>query len=1222
MSWAEKFRVVYYTATGTEILPLSQAVRILKREGVPIEVVARSRLDVFEGQEEKHLIELARGAQAVVLVPHGGPDSLPGHEKILEVAQDALIHVQPTGGSEEDLALAHRLCDLSSETFRRRALYLRQGGPENLAFFLKDLWISKSGVKGEIPPPRELPQQGLYHPLWTGPHDDPIAYLSWARKRLGTKRPVIGLWFYRQYWVNGDLDLIDALIEEIETRGGIALAVFHRRFVEEDLPALKPAEVAEHFFKVSGQTVIETLINLQLFSMTLLWPETSHIYPSLNVPVIQGLLSFSPRKEWEESSAGLSPMDLSISVVQPEFDGALITTLCGCREVIGRDEILGAAVTKMVPVREGVRRVVGQALAWARLRQTPPQERRLAIIFHHYPPRADRMGCAFGLDSFESVARLLKRLEDAGYTLERVYENGEELAQELLSVLISDRRYLSSHEMAKRAGGRLEPEKAQKWHKERPQRPREKLEKTWGPPPGSIFVHQGQTLFGGLQNGHFFLTLQPPRGHLERLGELGPQASNLHDPDLPPTHHYLNFYRWLREEFGAHAVIHVGKHGSLEWLPGKAVALSENCYPDLALGDLPNIYPYIVNDPGEGTQAKRRSYCAIIDHLIPPQMMAGQYAELEELTEKINQWQILRHEDPSKTRLLVEKIWTLASKIHLDRDLALQQEEALSEPESFIKKVHAYLEEIAETQINDGLHVLGDPPGGERFFSTLAVMVKTPFEKPSPHERLKELFPHLSATQRANQVEEMIRQTLEQDTWPEDPVLKETMVFIKEELAPRLAQTTQEMENLLRALSGGFVCPGPSGAPTRGAYDVLPTGRNFYGVDPFKIPTPEAWETGIKQAQALIKRHLADHGRYPRALAVIIWGSPTMRTRGDDLAMVLYLLGVRPRWHPSNQRVTGIELIPSSELEFPRLDVTVRTSGFFRDAFPHLLKLLDQAVRLVAGLKEPPEKNFLAAHVAETSRQFEKQGLSPEEAWRRATFRIFSDRPGTYGSGIAEILDSGRWEGPEDLGEIYIKWGGYAYGEDLYGQEAPDAFRQALSRVEVTIKNVDTREMDIFSSDDFNAYHGGLNTAVLVASGKSPISYTADTSHPKNPKVRTTQEEARFIFRTRVLNPRWIKGMKRHGYKGAGDLSRLVDICFQWDATTKVMEDWMYQALAETYALDPEMQRFFKEHNPYALLNITERLLEAAQRGLWNKPDPKTLERLTDLLLEMEAKVE
>ncbi len=1212
-----KLRLIYYTSSGTELVSLSAAARRLKREGIPLEVVARSRLDIFDRRQEARLVRLGREAEAVIICPHGGEDSVPGCRDLLAEAGKALIHVQPTGGSDDDLALAQSYCDLNSPEFKRRYLYLRYGDEENLYRLLRFIFWELTGEGPEPPPPSPPAFEGIYHPLYSGPMEIE-AYLSWARERLGEARPIVGLWFFQGYRLSGDLAPVDRFIELLEARGAIALAVFHRRFMEEGLPALSPGAVAEKFFCLDGQVVIDCLINLQPFSMTLLWPETKTIYPHLDVPVIQAVVSFSSRAQWEEGLQGLSPMDLSISVAQPELDGCLISTIVATREVIGKDEITGATLARLVPIEERVKKVVSQALSWANLRRTPPERRRLAIVFHHYPPRADRLGCAFGLDSFESVARLLVELKEAGYHLERLYEDGNALARELLASLISDRRYLSPQEMASRAVGSISADKALVWHEQRPSKVKEKMEASWGRPPAGPFVHEGRTLFGGVINGNIFITLQPPRGHLEKLENLSPEQLNLHDPELPPTHHYLFFYRWLRDDFGAQAVIHVGKHGSLEWLPGKAVALSEECYPDLAITNLPNIYPYIVNDPGEGTQTKRRSYCAIIDHMIPPQMAAGHYGELEEIAEKIDQWRLLQGEDPAKAQLVFEKIKALATKAKLDEDLNLKLKDT---PEDYVESLHHYLEEIAETHVNDGLHVLGKPPEGKRLYSTLSAMVKISLERPSPHEVLKELFPELKASERVARVERMIEEALVKGSFPPDPRLREALSFICQDLWPRIQGIREEIDFLVAALSGRFVPPGPSGAPTRGTYEVLPTGRNFYSVDPLKIPSPEAWETGVRQARALMARHLKDHGRYPRTLAMVIWGSPTMRTRGDDLAEALYLLGTRPVWHQSG-RVLGVEVIPTEELEFPRVDVTIRTSGFFRDAFPNLLNLLDQAICLVARLKEPPEKNFLAAHVKEDLERLVLEGLSPEEAFRRASFRVFSDRPGTYGAGVGEILDSGRWERPEDLGDVYIRWGGYAYGENTYGAAATEDFRRTLSRVEVTVKNVDTREMDIFSSDDFNAYHGGLNTAVLSARGEAPISYTGDSADPRAPKIRTTAEEARFIFRTRVLNPRWIEGMKRHGYKGAGDLSRLVDICFQWDATSKVLDDWMYESLARTYALDTEMQRFFEKHNPHALLNIAERLLEAARRGLWKEPEEKTIDDLTDLFLKMEAQVE
>ncbi len=1212
--------ILYYTATGTELPSVAQAARELEDQGVPLKIQVRTATDIFDSRQEKSLAELAAKAHAVVLIPHGGPGSLPGLENLISATRAKIIHVQPLSGSDEDMALVAKYTRPKDKAFEERVLYLKHGGPENIKNFFINLYATLTGKELSLPPPKPLPTEGIYHPK--GGYFATLSdYFSFLGKKFSPEKPTIGIWFYQGWWVNGDLAPIDALVYAIEVQGGVAIPVFQKRFLENKGEALDSCAVAETFFKQDGKTIVHALINLQPFSHNLLWPETTSIYPSLNVPVLQAFLSFSPRAVWEEEPFGLSPMELSIWVAQPEFDGCLITTVIAAREEGELDPAIGTRLRSFIPISERLDKVVRLSLNWARLKLTPPEKRKIAIIFHHYPPRADQMGTAFGLDSFASVVNILKALKEAGYRVDYLYNDGEELAQALLSRLISDRRYLSAEKMAERAAASISSEKTRQWHERRPEKVREHLEKDWGPPPGKVFVHQGRLYFGGIINGNIFITLQPPRGHLEKLEELSPAELNLHDPELSPTHHYLFFYQWLKEDFGAHAVIHVGKHGSLEWLPGKSLALSENCYPDQAIGELPNIYPYIVNNPGEGTQAKRRSYCAIIDHMIPAQMAAGRYGELEELSQKIAEWQVIKTEDPPKAEILIEKIWELVGKANLDDDLKLSREKALKEPENFIEKLHDYLEEIAETQVNDGLHILGVPPEGKRLYATLSYMVKLPCGgRPSLHDLVKQKRPELPADKRISLIEELIAASLA-DKLPPEKDLAEVLSFVREELYPRILGIKDELKLCLAGASGGFVPPGPSGAPTRGAYDVLPTGRNFYSVDPLKIPTQEAWEQGVRLAKALIARYLNDHGKYPKALAMVIWGTPTMRTRGDDVAEVLYLLGVRPVWH-ANGRVEGLEVIPLEELGRPRLDVTIRTSGFFRDAFPNLLELIDEAVQMVATLDESPEMNFVAANVSEQLKKLREKGLEQNKALRLASLRVFSDRPGTYGAGLPEVFDTGTWERPEDLGEVYINWGGYAYGKGVYGKEAKEVFREVLSRVEVTIKNEDTREMDIFSSDDFNAYHGGLNTAVLVASGKRPHSYTGDASDPRAPKVRTTAEEARFIFRVRVLNPRWIEGMKRHGYKGAGDLSRLIDICFQWDATTNVLEDWMYERLAETYAFDPEMQKFFEKHNPHALLNITERLLEAAQRGLWKDPDENTLNRLKEIFLRLEAQIE
>ena len=445
--------------------------------------------------------------------------------------------------------------------------------------------------------------------------------------------------------------------------------------------------------------------------------------------------------------------------------------------------------------------------------------------------------------------------------------------------------------------------------------------------------------------------------------------------------------------------------------------------------------------------------------------------------------------------------------------------------------------------------------------------------------------------------------------------------YIATFLAPAVAATTDELSSILTASSGGFVLPGPSGAPTRGMADILPTGRNFYSVDPRAIPTPAAWKVGVAQANSLIERYLKDEGRYPESIGMIIWGTPTMRTKGDDIAEVLYLMGVKPSWESKSGRVKGLEIIPLAELDRPRIDVTCRISGFFRDSFPNIVDLLDEAVEMLAGLDEPAGMNYIAGHVAADIKDRIEQGADPVLARTESLYRIFGDRPGTYGAGVSDAIDSKNWKDENDLAELYVTWGGYAYGRKRYGVSAPEEFEKRLSRMDMAVKNQDTREYDMLDSDDFYSYHGGMITAVKVFKGEAPRAYICDSSDPDRVKTRSTAEEAKHVFRSRILNPKWIESMQRHGYKGAGDLSRMVDIAFGWDATAEVMEDWMYEALAEKYALDKDMQDWLKDVNPHALQNITERLLEAVERGMWNATDEMKQE-LQDIYLDIEGTLE
>jgi cobaltochelatase CobN len=796
-----------------------------------------------------------------------------------------------------------------------------------------------------------------------------------------------------------------------------------------------------------------------------------------------------------------------------------------------------------------------------------------------------------------------------------------------------------------------------------------------------------------LEFGNAFVAIQPPRGY-----GMDP-AAIYHTPDLPPPHPYLALYRWLAEPrerggWGADAIVHVGKHGTLEWLPGKAVGLAGDCFPDLLLGDLPLVYPFIVNDPGEGAQAKRRSHAVIVDHLTPPMTTAEGYGEVEELARLVDEYYQLEQLDPAKLPLLQAQIWDLIVRARLDADLGqlLNRDGATHthawDPQfhpdgvpytisdmgardfaHLLENINGYLCELTSAQIRDGLHVLGRTPEGAQLVDTLQSLVRVPnLDVPSLRAGVARWFdldleailadlgarfqsvalaavadqPLPTNADALQALDALGRRLLERlaaaafapaavptairDTLGEgsDQVasLERTLRFVCDELVPRLRRTDEEIMNLLRALDGRHVPAGPSGAPTRGMAQVLPTGRNFYSVDPRGLPTGAAWTVGQQLADELIARYLADEGRYPASVGISIWGTSLMRTHGDDVAEVMALIGVRPRWQAESRRVVGFEVIPLAELGRPRVDVVCRISGFFRDAFPDLIALLDEAFRTVAALDEPLEENAVRRHMLAACTRLEAAGMAADAAAARAGYRIFGSPPGAYGAGILPLIDERNWRTDADLAEVYVNWGGYAYGADTYGNDARTEFRAALAGVQAAVKNQDNREHDLFDSDDYFQYHGGMIAAIRSIAGAAPRRYFGDNADPQRPRVRSLKEETLRVYRSRVVNPKWIASMRRHGYKGALEVAATVDYLFGYDATADVVDDWMYERLAEAYALDAEMQAFFRESNPWALRDLAARLIEAMDRGLWANPTPEMRQRLDAVYLQADADVE
>lgn len=1080
-----------------------------------------------------------------------------------------------------------------------------------------------------VEPPSPICWAGIYHP---GMEKNFMTDLtSYEKMFLREGRPTVGLLFYRDEWIWDDLHYQKAFIEEAERQGLNVIAVFTNGLPDPKLGMPTIHEVFEKYFMKEGKPLVDVIVNVMKFSFTTSGSVSIKALEEMGVPVLEAYSLIAPKEEWEASPEGMNAMEISISVTMPEFDGIIHGMPIAAKHVKEDGEV------EYLPIPERMRAMVSRAGAWARLHRKPNAEKKIAIIFHNYPPKNSNIGSAYGLDSIESVRRLLGFMKEAGYQVDFIPEDTEAFMKRLTAQATNDRSMLTEEQEA--ACQKVPKKLYCDLFAAFPEETRRQMEKDWGKAPGRVMTTEsGDILVPGLMDGHIFLTVQAPRGY-------GFDASKIyHDPFIAPTHQYLAYYQWIRDVWGADAVVHVGTHGNLEWLPGKSAGMDRGSYPDLALGSLPNIYPYHMTITGEGIQAKRRGGACLVDHLPAPMEEAGTYEELAELEQAMDEYAHFEKSEPETAKRLVPRIRELAEKASLDGEVPYTEADLAG----YLSRLHCYIEDLKNSECHVGLHILGEMPKGETLIHEILALLRLPNgDIPSICELLAEeegtsvdalvgqaqtLYPNgltggewMACLQR--KAEGLVRKLAEMHfdkekskalgTEREQPLLR----FVCEEVYPRLAETKKEMEHTLRGLSARYIVPGISGSPHAGGVSLLPAGVNFYGIDPRRLPTRTAWEVGKELGDQVISQYIESEGRYPESVGMVFWSGANMRSHGQCIAEFLYLMGIRPIWEPGSLYVKRMEPIPLSELQRPRIDVTARISGLFRDTMPSVVSLMDRAVLLAASLAENDEDNYVRKHISEDSRIMEEKGSPKEEAWREAAYRIFGDAPGTYGAGVAALLEEKNWDSLDDLANVFIRWGGHAYGSRSNGDYKPELFRERLSHMEVTIKNEDNHETNMMSSDDYNAYHGGLIAAVRSCSGKKPHAYEGDSSDRSRIKVRTVEAAAKRIFRMETVNPKFIEGLMQHGYKGAADLSNRVAVSFQWDATSDVMEDWMYEKLSAAYALDPKVQDWMKRVNPWALSRITETLLEAARRGLWQAKE-ETVDALEKLYLEVEGEIE
>jgi cobaltochelatase CobN len=1287
--------IMLLSHADTDLLTLAKTKELLPAE---LKVSAYS-LNALHSEEQMEVLlagELGR-AQVIVLRVHGPLSCVPGFDRLRAMCVEhrrSLVLVSGTGELSPEFS---QTVNVPGDVMETATSYLALGGVNNfveLFRFLSDrLLLTGHGYA----PPSLMPEHGIYLP------DMDAADIGDWERQADPLKPTVAVLFYRAHRMSGNTAFIDTLAQALQAQGVNALCISTSSLKSKE--AGRP--VAFQWIEGRADVLISTL------SFALGEVNTGNVTQGgeavsslerLGIPVIQAIASGMPRGAWEGSRRGLNALDTAVNVAIPEFDGRIISVPVSFKE-------RGASAESLyVAHEERAERVAGIAARLAGLRRIPNRDRRVAFVLTNSAAKASQVGGAVGLDSPASLLTTLHALKGRRYTIDGLPETSGELMQRLLARGTYDDRYPLDPMQAKRFSRSA-------YHKifsAFPESAKRRMEDFWGQPQergfsvraakpktdkkllgtlaGKLASLEGEPWgdeqdyhFAAMNFGNAMIALQPPRGY-----GVDPDAI-YHTPDLPPTHHYAAFYRWLATPqsqggWGADAIVHMGKHGTLEWLPGKGVGLSGECFPDLLLADMPLIYPFIINDPGEGSQSKRRSHAVVVDHLTPPMTSAETYGALAELNQLVNEYYAVEKLDPSKLPYLQQQIWDLVQKTNLQADLDLKNmlsrdhgdhkhewddeltpegipatlaEMSGNEVAHLIEDLDGYLCELGMAQIRDGLHILGQmPPMAEMLRSltrlsnegvpSLQASLATAFgfdlalllEKPG--ERLNEDC-HLLAQPchtRADVLETLDRAALDLYTMLEtlgfrteviagvqravlgsesDEVAK-VLAFACTELVPKLEQAGDEIEHMLDALEGKYVPAGPAGAPTRGMAHILPTGRNFYAVDPRALPSQAAWRVGQQLAREAIERFRKEEDVYPEMMGLSVWGTSQMRTHGDDIAEAFALIGVEPIWNAQSRRLEGVAVLPLEKLGRPRIDVTLRISGFFRDAFPHLIDLFDQAVSLVIEKDEPLDQNFPRKHYLA---DLEKHNdLPAEEAEAQARYRMFGAKPGAYGAGILPLIETGNWKGDQDFARAYLAWGGYAYGKDADGVDARPVFAERLKSIQVALHNQDNREHDIFDSDDYFQFHGGMVASIRALTGAQPKAYFGDSSRPDAVQVRDLKEEALRVYRSRVINPKWIESIKRHGYKGGLELAATVDYIFGFDATAQIAPDFVYEGLAEHYALSQEMRDFLGAANPWALNAIAERLLEAANRELWENPAPETLAALRGVLLESETLLE
>ena len=1093
--------------------------------------------------------------------------------------------------------------------------YWRYGGKEN--YYNLFLFLLRDYLRCELPEakePVEFPEYGIYHPQY-GYFTDLEEFIE--ASDFEDTRSTIGILFYGGMHFDQSVSTVKAFISELKEFNVIPV---YANGVH-NLRAIK------HYFFRNGKPLVDAVINLMWFRInggplggnhSL----TKELLKELNVPIFAPAPMFMREVEkWRESPTGLSPIEIITAVVWPELDGCIEPIpSCGMQDIkVGEME-----AKEVAPIDDRVKRIAGRIRNWLRLKQKPNNKKKIAIIIYNYPPGEENIGKAAYLDVFQSVKRLLERLKESGYDVELPEKELHDLFEE--KAIVNSGTWFREEETLKNCY-HLDLNDYLKFFHSLPKEVQNDVIADWGEPPGTVMTVDNKFLIPGIEFGNVFVGIQPAR---PPLGE-SDLAKAAHDKTKPPHHQYLAFYFWLQEVWGADAVFHVGTHGLAEFMKGKEVGMSSYCFPDILIGNIPHLYIYHVLNTSESTIAKRRLYGTMISYNSPPYTTSDLYEGYAELQDLIDEYHEAVLQDPLRSEKLKEKIFELAKELKFEGDS--------------IEKIHEELYEMKRSIIPRGLHVVGQQYEKEDLKKFTEFILRYDREGIKSLNRiiaesmgidydfaLRNKEKYVSKLDKIDKkcaelleccFEESIESAIKKSKIDSKrrKELKKTLAF-GIEVAKNYADNSDELKNCLRGLDTEFIEPSLGGDVVR-TPEVLPTGRNINQLDPNRIPTSTACERGAEIAENTIKRYLEKYGRYPESVGIVLWGFETTKTGGESIGQILHYLGVKivremGSWYPR------LEIIPLEELGRPRIDCLINICGFFRDMFPNLIQLLNQAFMLVANLDEPVEMNFVRKHSLENLEtlkiELEKGMIDEKTANKIACGRIYGPKAGEYGTRMLPLVEDSIWKEEKDLAEVYIQSMNHLYVENIHAQKRDDLYRKNLAKIDLVSQVRDSHDYEIVDLDHYFEFFGGLSKAVETVKGKKAAMMITDTTK----EVIKTEDVGDVIVRgtrTRLLNPKWIDGMLEHAYHGAQQIADRVENMLGLAATTNAVPNWIWSSIAERFVFDEEMRRRLEENNKFAAMEIVERLFEAEKRGYW-KATEEELEKMRIAYLEMEGGIE